>query len=75
MKANAPRAVLFTVAGGLYIGSPVLEAFHLIPYAPENPPSAVSGISTSTDTGLAYDAVGDMLIDTRPKIIIVAPST
>jgi hypothetical protein len=57
--------VIFTLAGGLYIASPGLEAYHLIPETPESPPlAALALVSTAPDTQIVQvDTVRDEAID------------
>jgi hypothetical protein len=53
---------LFTAAGVLYVGSPFLEAFHVIPAAPDSPPLAAIALASSA-SALPWDTVLDAAIE------------
>ena len=72
MRKTAYGTALFTLAGGLFIAAPPLEAFHIIPETPDSPPLA--SVASSTATG-GWDTMLDVAYDVRPHPGVTTPST
>jgi hypothetical protein len=78
MRKTSYGMALFALAGGVYVASPFLEAFHLLGETPESPPAASIVVSSSTVAAVDQsDTVLDVAYDVRPHhaVTVTIPST